>query len=773
MNIATAKHQIKDTVEAYLSKDDAGIYVIAPVHQRPLFLIGAPGIGKTAIMEQVAQELEIGLVSYSMTHHTRQSALGLPRIVHHSYGDFEYEASEYTMSEIIASVYEYMKNTGQDRGILFLDEINSVSETLYPSMLQFLQFKVFGKHKVPDGWIVVCAGNPPEYNRSVHEFDIVTLDRLREIHIEPDYAAWKEYASAKGLHPSVTTFLETKRDSFYKVEAKPGGGKAFVTARGWEDLASLIAQYEHMGKLINRELIAQFLHDDEIADQFSVYYSLFEKYRSDYQVDTIVAGQSSDAIKERSKKAAFDERLALIGLLLDVVARKCTKVLDHEAVLLEVRDVLREVKAKIEEGGEIEVALQKSLSRLEKNLAHKKSFGTFSRESIRKDHLVVEELRKYVSRYSHRIREGAQPSFSLVEKEYKLSVAELDPSLLEANTSIDNAFDFVDECFGDHELLVFMAELATRQATTRFIAHYGNEKYYEHSRELQADSARMGLKERADMLVELSENIQSESRAQEQGRGSIREEFEPKAIPLHSTKPTITESGNIPEEVLREYYEGKQFEGGFTGVCKMHVPADRLKGKKVLDVCCRRGKGVYKLSSMVGNHGRATGTDWVPAYIEEAKEWMEHARVKSGLSHNNMEFHLAYPENLITAGIGTETLDAVYVNNVITLFYDQEAALKEFNRVLKPGGLLIMETIYASEDLGEDFVEQGRSLGNSILAARTKEQNEAWLEGAGFAEPEIKEEYEVEPHKEYKEEANIDDIGDATFRAVALYATKK
>ena len=241
MNIQSAKQQIKDAVEAYLRKDDAGMPVIDPVHQRPMFLLGAPGIGKTAIMEQIAGELGIGIVSYSMTHHTRQSALGLPRIEHHDFEGFEYEASEYTMSEIVAAVYDYMTRTGLRQGILFLDEINCVSETLYPSMLQFLQFKKFGKHKVPEGWVVVCAGNPPEYNRSVHEFDIVTLDRMREIDVEPDYASWKNYAQEKGLHPAVTTFLDAKKDCFYKVESKPGGGKSFVTARGWEDLAKIIA----------------------------------------------------------------------------------------------------------------------------------------------------------------------------------------------------------------------------------------------------------------------------------------------------------------------------------------------------------------------------------------------------------------------------------------------------------------------------------------------------------------------------------------------------
>jgi MoxR-like ATPase len=76
MNIQEAKKQIKRSVMIYLTKDEYGAYVIPVEKQRPIFMIGAPGIGKTAIMEQIAEELDISLVSYSMTHHTRQSALG-------------------------------------------------------------------------------------------------------------------------------------------------------------------------------------------------------------------------------------------------------------------------------------------------------------------------------------------------------------------------------------------------------------------------------------------------------------------------------------------------------------------------------------------------------------------------------------------------------------------------------------------------------------------------------------------------------------------------
>ena len=167
-------------------------------------------------MEQIARECGIGLVAYTITHHTRQSAIGLPFIREKEYGGQTYSVTEYTMSEIIAAVYDKIEQTGMKEGILFIDEINCVSETLAPTMLQFLQCKMFGNQKVPEGWMIVAAGNPPEYNKSVREFDVVTLDRMKKIDVEADYEVWKEYAYKTGIHPSILAYLEIKKDYFYR-----------------------------------------------------------------------------------------------------------------------------------------------------------------------------------------------------------------------------------------------------------------------------------------------------------------------------------------------------------------------------------------------------------------------------------------------------------------------------------------------------------------------------------------------------------------------------
>lgn len=233
MDIKRAKKEIKDSIEAYLAKDEFGDYMIPQIRQRPILLMGPPGIGKTQVMEQVAKECKVALVAYTITHHTRQSAVGLPFIEKKKYGGKEYSVTEYTMSEIIASVYDKMEETGLKEGILFIDEINCVSETLAPTMLQFLQCKMFGNQKIPEGWIIVAAGNPPEYNKSVRDFDVVTLDRIKKIDVDVNYDVWKEYAYQADIHPAILAYLEIRRDYFYRMETTVDG-RVFATARGWE-----------------------------------------------------------------------------------------------------------------------------------------------------------------------------------------------------------------------------------------------------------------------------------------------------------------------------------------------------------------------------------------------------------------------------------------------------------------------------------------------------------------------------------------------------------
>ena len=88
----------------------------------------------------------------------------------------------------------------------------------------------------------MTAGNPPEYNKSVRDFDIVTYDRVKRIYIEEDFAAWKEYAYHAQIHGAILAYLEIKKKNFYSIVSDVDG-KRFVTARGWEDLSVVMKVY--------------------------------------------------------------------------------------------------------------------------------------------------------------------------------------------------------------------------------------------------------------------------------------------------------------------------------------------------------------------------------------------------------------------------------------------------------------------------------------------------------------------------------------------------
>lgn len=481
MNISQAKKQIERSMRAYFAKDEFGDYRLPVSRQRPVFLIGAPGIGKTAIMEQIAQELEVGFVSYSMTHHTRQSALGLPFIARKTYGGVEYDVSEYTMSEIIASVYDTMEATGKQEGILFLDEINCVSETLTPAMLQFLQYKVFGRHRVPDGWIVVTAGNPPEYNRTVHDFDMATWDRLKRIDVEPDYQAWRDYAVQTGVHPAVLTYLDIERGNFYRVETTVDG-MSFVTARGWDDLSSVIKLYEEEGLPIDDLLIGQYVQNPEVAKHFSVYYELFTKYRSDYRIDAIVDGQADTEILERAHAAAFDERVSLMGLVTDALISRVREAASEEDAAGFVHEQLADLRARMEETGAADASdlAAAQAAAIRTKLAVEKEAGLLS-----DDKRLAYERAAGLLEGAVRDRAGSGLSFDELKERFGLMLDALDARIDAASDALDAVFRFVEDAFGEgQEMLLLVTDLSVNRHSMAFINDHGCERYFAHNEKL-------------------------------------------------------------------------------------------------------------------------------------------------------------------------------------------------------------------------------------------------------------------------------------------------
>lgn len=493
MNIKQAKDEIKNTVQAYLKKDALGEYRIPAVRQRPILLMGPPGIGKTQIMEQIARECKIGLVSYTITHHTRQSAVGLPFIKEEEFEGNTYSVTEYTMSEIIASVYRKMRESSLKEGILFLDEINCVSETLAPTMLQFLQCKRFGNQAVPEGWIIVAAGNPPEYNKSVRDFDVVTLDRVRRMDITADFGVWKEYAREKHLHPAILSYLELRPNHFYKVEADVDGIQ-FVTARGWEDLSNLMETYEALGIPVGEEVIHEFLRHEDVAEDVAAYFDLYRKYQDDYGITEILKGNVKPQAYARIYEAAFDERLSVVNLLLDGLQQYWNVYEKQKQMTDAWYDFLKKYRSMLADGNNAAASYTKLLGEWQ---------DTFELE--KKNEFLTKQDRIWKEELSVKLKEAVpaadladKEAFAYVKQGFDTCTAQLEQVENEAGEALECAFTFMEQAFENgQEMVIFVTQLTIGKESSHYLSEHICERYLKYNEELLIGTRK------AELLAEL------------------------------------------------------------------------------------------------------------------------------------------------------------------------------------------------------------------------------------------------------------------------------
>lgn len=470
MNIQQAKKEISNTLRAYLQRDPEGNYIYPTVRQRPILLMGPPGVGKTAIVQQVAQEWDLPLVAYTMTHHTRQSAVGLPQIRQRSYCGETFSITEYTMSEIIGTVYRAMEGTGKREGILFLDEINCVSETLAPTMLQFLQNKTFGNHALPEGWVIVAAGNPPEYNKSVRPFDIVTLDRIRNITVDADVQTFLNYGSRQGLHGAVLSYLKDKPEKFYYVRRKENSIQ-YVTARGWEDLSRLLQSYEALDIPVTESIIGEFLCQEDICRDFFACYCLYVKYGRDYAVGEILSGSANkETYADRialAKQGDFTERLFLTNLVMEQLNRFGREYHRQDVLTMSLQDALKGFLRQ-------DIPLDVFLENRRKALDVKQQFHLISGRERASEKQLLQILNHWNIAAKENRCHTQEEWKTFLQEQFRSICDERQKCVAQTGKALTNAIAFLTDCFGDgQELTLLLTEITASKELMDYICRHG------------------------------------------------------------------------------------------------------------------------------------------------------------------------------------------------------------------------------------------------------------------------------------------------------------
>jgi len=187
--------------------------IIESGEQTPVCLMGPPGIGKSDIVQQTADQHGMDLIDLRLAQVPPADIRGLPQIVE---GISRYARPAYLPKDGV--------------GILFLDEITNAPPAVQGLVQQLVLDRMLGEHRIGDGWRFVLAGNRREHGAAVHGMPAPVANRMIHLEVEADFDSWKRYALAHEIHPDVVGFLTFRPELMFRLDRK---SLAFPSPRSW------------------------------------------------------------------------------------------------------------------------------------------------------------------------------------------------------------------------------------------------------------------------------------------------------------------------------------------------------------------------------------------------------------------------------------------------------------------------------------------------------------------------------------------------------------
>jgi hypothetical protein len=295
----------EDILKLYRSKTRGG-------RAKPVFIYGAPGIGKTQIVGQAADELGVPVLQIDLQFMNPEDFLGIPST--HEVRPVKLEAGKLVDTGAGFTRSNPPRNLPQDNGkenkggIIFMDEMNRANKVVLNSIMQFVQQGRIGDYQLPDKWVIVAAGNRPE-EAEVADFDFALADRFTIKNYVPEVANWASWAeNNKKILPELVSFLTYNTDLFHHLDTDKKSLN-YPTPRSWTD-AALILNDEILDagveswRDIKREDILNIFYDQvgpQAAGKFVSYLDILRKI-SDSDMKAFVKNPENAPLIDDAKK---------------------------------------------------------------------------------------------------------------------------------------------------------------------------------------------------------------------------------------------------------------------------------------------------------------------------------------------------------------------------------------------------------------------------------------------------------------------------------------
>ena len=231
--------------------------------KRPVFLWGPPGIGKSDVVAEIAQELGGLVIDLRMAQMEPTDIRGIPYF-NKDINKMDWAAPVDLPDEALASQYPIV--------VLFLDEMNSAPPAVQAAGYQLILNRRVGKYVLPDNVVIVAAGNRDSDKGVTYRMPMPLANRFVHLEMRPDFTSWQQWAVNKGIHKDVVGYLSFAKQDLYDFDAK-SSSRAFATPRSWCFVSDLLqdedmdadTQFNLVSGAVGEGLAVKFVAHRKIA----------------------------------------------------------------------------------------------------------------------------------------------------------------------------------------------------------------------------------------------------------------------------------------------------------------------------------------------------------------------------------------------------------------------------------------------------------------------------------------------------------------------------
>ncbi len=236
---------------------------------RPVFIWGAPGIGKSAIVQEFADSLGLECVSLLGSQLAPEDIIGVPQIQ----GGF----SQFCPPRAIARSEPY---------VLFLDELNACSSEVQKAFYSLIHERRIGEYHLPEGSSVVGAGNRAQDNAITRPMSSALVNRMFHVELVASPRLWLEWAAGNNIHPYIYDYISARPDHLWS--KPPKSEEPFSTPRSWHMLSDAIHSY---GSDIDMDTLRVLAAGSLSAQHATQFLGYVRQVRSQYALDKILSGE--------------------------------------------------------------------------------------------------------------------------------------------------------------------------------------------------------------------------------------------------------------------------------------------------------------------------------------------------------------------------------------------------------------------------------------------------------------------------------------------------